>query len=362
MRACYVHVPFCNDICAYCDFVRCRYHKGLANKWLSRMQNDIEKTLCNAHLRTMYIGGGTPSALDINQLERLLQSLYPHIKQVEEYTIEANIESFDEAKIKLCTAYGVNRVSLGVQSLQPTILENINRHHTKEDILHCIHNIRKQGIENISIDLIYGLPKQSFAMWKEDLKEVVDTFFITHISLYALTIEEHSTFGRNKVKNIDPGVETDMYEYAIMYLEEHGFEQYEISSFKKKDYASKHNLAYWMYDDFYGIGNGASGKYGNYRYDNTRNLQTYIEKGASPNKILLSDEDQMFEMLMMSLRLKQGIDALLFQTRYGVDLFVHFKDAIEKNKKAGLLLQEGHYVKTTYKGMLLLNEVVMDFL
>lgn len=362
MNACYIHVPFCRDICAYCDFTRCRYHKGLADKWLSAIRKEIQEELCDSKLQTIYIGGGTPSALSILQLEELLKSLSSYCGHVKEYTMEANVESLDDDKIKLCRTYGINRISLGVQTLQPSLLQIIHRHHSKEDVANRIQAIHAGGIHNISIDLIYGLPEQTFAMWKADLQEVVETLDIQHISLYALTIEEHSEFGRKNMKNIDAGIEADMYEYAISFLSKHGFVHYEISNFAKKGYQSLHNMEYWRYDDFYGIGCGASGKRDHYRYDNTKNLQTYIEQGTSPEKIMLSKEDEMFEMIMMGLRTNLGLDVHEFQKRYDVDFMEHYRMVIDKHVKAGLLEVSDDCIKTTYQGMMLLNEILMDFL
>lgn len=362
MKACYVHVPFCKDICAYCDFTRCRYHAGLADKWVEAVCKEIADKLQGVQLETLYIGGGTPTALSNKQLERVLTALKPYAKNIIEYTIEANVESLDDDKIALCKSYGINRVSLGVQTLQDDLLKVIHRSHSKADILDALSRLHHQGLDNISIDLIYGLPGQSMEMWQSDLKEITETFPITHISLYALTIEEHSEFGRRKVENIDASLEADMYEYAVKLLEDRGFHHYEISNFALEGCESKHNLMYWKYEDFAGIGCGASGKQGAYRYDNTRNLQTYLEEGPSEERIYVNLEDRMFESLMMNLRTSYGVSLSHFKQVYGVDLLEHCKDEIEKNVKNGLLKVEGDCVHATYRGMMLLNDVLMDFL
>lgn len=362
MKACYVHVPFCKDICAYCDFTRCRYHKGLADKWLERILQDIKQKLSNSKLKTLYIGGGTPTALSYSQLETLLKSLEPYREGLEEYTIEANIESLGANTIELLREHGVNRVSLGVQTLQPALLKRIHRHHSKEDVLQCLDLLHAGGIDNISIDLIYGLPGQTLEMWKQDLQEIVETFSITHISLYALTIEEHSQFGREGVESIDSDVEADMYAYAIEILERYGFYQYEISNFSKIGFESKHNQMYWKYEDFYGIGCGASGKENHARYDNTRNLHTYITKGSSASITELNKEDEMFEMIMMSLRMKKGLNLSAFYERFHVDLELHYQKALQKNIEKGMLVIEDHHLRVTRQGMLLLHDVLVDFL
>lgn len=364
MKACYIHVPFCKEICAYCDFMRCRYHQGLAQKWLSAIQQEIEAKLsvCTDELTTLYIGGGTPSALAQEELKQLLVMLDPYRRKVIEYTVEANVESLDSEKIALLKAHGVNRISLGVQSLQPSLLRLIHRQHQKGDVLSCIQQLRQAGITNISIDLIYGLPTQTLAMWQSDLQEIVTHFPITHISLYALTIEEHSQFGRDGVENIDPDVEADMFEYAIAFLKAHGFTHYEISNFAKEGKASLHNQMYWHYEDFCGIGCGASGKANHVRYDNTLNLHTYLTQGPTPAFTPLTKADEMFEYIMMGLRLQKGIALSDFKQRFQVALPTQYACALAKNIASKRLVMEDGYVKATYAGMLMLHDVLEDFL
>ncbi|EHJ7843251.1 radical SAM family heme chaperone HemW [[Clostridium] innocuum] len=362
MKAVYVHVPFCRDICAYCDFTRCRYHAGLADQWLIAVEQELQKKLANVSVETAYIGGGTPSALNSRQLEMLLKLLSPYTAHVQEYTIEANVESLEDDKIELLKRYGVNRISLGVQTLQPTLLSIIGRRHTREEVGERIQQLHRYGVHNISIDLIYGLPQQTMQMWKEDLQDIIQHFQISHISLYALTIEEHSQFGRDGVQNIDADVEVDMDLYAVSYLEKHGFSQYEISNFAKPGAASVHNQMYWNYEDFCGIGCGASGKSGHVRYDNTRNLHTYLQKGSCPDIIELSRQDEMFEMLMMSLRMKQGMSLSRFRERFAADFETIYRAALQKNIARGMLLVKDGYVRTTGEGMLLLHDVLVDFL
>lgn len=361
-KSAYLHVPFCKDICAYCDFTRCRYHAGLAEKWLITMEKEIQSKLKEVTLDTFYIGGGTPSALTYEQLARLLAMLQPYTKDCIEFTMEANVDSLDMEKIKLCKANHVNRISLGVQSLQPELLKRMHRHHTKADVVKSINDIHQAGIHNISIDLIYGLPSQTMELWKADLQEIVENFDIQHISLYALTIEEHSEFGRQQVKNIDEDIEADMYEFAVTFLQQHGFEHYEISNFAKDRMYSKHNMAYWDYCDFIGLGMGASGKEGHQRYDNTRNMQTYFEKGASPDIILLNKTDEMFENIMMSLRTKKGLDLQLFENRYHTTLMQQYKQTLDPLLKRQLLVEKNGFLHATEKGMEILNEILLDFL
>lgn len=359
-RAMYVHVPFCKDICSYCDFTRCGYYAPLADKWLDRLQMELESKQIDP-LKTLYIGGGTPSALQTSQLTRLFQLLSPYTKKVEEYTIEVNADSLTDDKIKLCKAYGVNRVSMGAQTFQEKLLKIIARKTDFTMIQNRIQALHAAGITNISLDLMYGLPTQTLTMWEKDLSLAM-RLPISHISLYSLTIEPNSAFGRKNIQPCDLELESDMYETAIQRLSAGGFDQYEISNFAKAKKRSLHNQMYWHYEDFYGIGCGASGKEHHTRYENTRNLQTYLKEGSTPEVLTLSQADEMFEMMMMSLRLCEGICEQAFKERFHVSLWDVYGDIIEQKIKKGQLVHEDGFLHTTYQGMLLLNDILLDFL
>lgn len=357
----YLHVPFCQDICSYCDFTRCRYHPVVAEKWLGAIKKEITQKLHGVSLTTMYIGGGTPSCLQLDQLNSLLAMLYPFTQNVKEYTMEVNAESLSDDKLQCMKHYGVNRISMGVQTLQDTLLQQLHRHHNASLLKDTIARIHAHGIHAISCDLMYGLPQQTMKQWQQDL-QAITLWDIQHISLYALSIEEHSAFGRGGVQPMDVDAEADMYAYAISYLEKQGFLHYEISNFAKEQHRSLHNQAYWHYDDFIGIGCGASGKKNHIRYDNTRNLHTYIEQGACCSEIKLSKQDEMFEMLMMSLRLKEGLDLAVFYQRFQIDFTKQYANALQRQIDAGMLVHQQGRVYTTMKGMLLLHDVLVDFL
>lgn len=360
MKACYIHVPFCKEICAYCDFVRCRYQKQIADKWLHRILADIDAKL-SQNVESIYIGGGTPTALSDSQFSSLLQKIEPYTVNCTEYTIEANPDSLNDEKIALLEKSHVNRISLGVQTFQPLLQEIIARKHCYSEIEQLLARLHQHQISNISIDLMYGLPEQTMAMWKEDLRLAV-SLPISHISLYSLTIEEHSKFGREGIRNMDAQEEADMYEFAISYLKEHGFLHYEISNFAKAGKGSKHNLAYWNYDDFIGIGCGASGKEQHERYDNTKNIHTYIMQGACPTIISLQEDDEQFEMLMMSLRKSEGLDLIEFGRRFNIEFLKSYQQSVKKNIEKGFLIIKDNHLQTTYQGMLVLNDVLIDFM
>lgn len=359
-KAMYVHVPFCDHICAYCDFTRCGYYQPLAEQWLCAIKKELQEKSLEPCI-SMYIGGGTPSALSESQLKTLLEALAPYTEHVSEYTMEANAESLSTAKIALLVKYGVNRISMGAQSFQPHHLRRIERSADYSMIKQCIEELRSHHIKNISLDLMYGLPDQTMSEWEEDLHKAM-ALPITHLSLYALTIEENSRFGKANIKPCDSDVEADFYERAMKLLNANGFQQYEISNFARDHRVSRHNLAYWHYEDFYGIGCGASGKENHVRYDNTRNLHTYIQNGPSPEQIRLTPEEEMFEMMMMGLRLQEGVADTTFHKRFDCSYHDVFEDAIQKHIALGNLQEYDCRLSATEQGMMLLHEILVDFL
>ena len=358
-KALYLHVPFCSSICAYCDFSRVNYNESITDKWLTQITNEVNEISSNK-LDTLYIGGGTPTSLHYAQLEQLL-ILLSKFNVAKEYTIEINPETLDVKKAMLLSKYGVNRASIGVQSFNDELLKLMGRSHTADDISKCLQILNDLGITNISIDLMYGLPTQTLDMLKADLLYAV-TLPIEHVSIYSLTIEPNSKFGRTNVQQIDNELETSMYELAISILTSYGFEQYEISSFAKNKSYSKHNKMYWHYEDFYGVGLGASGKIGNIRYTNKYDFTAYFDGENSKEIVELSKEDMMFEYIMMGLRVNEGICIELFEKLFEVDFIIHYQKAIDSNVSKGLIVIENGMLKTTTDGMLLLHDVLVDFM
>lgn len=359
-KATYVHVPFCHHICAYCDFMRCGYYEPLVDRWLNAITQEI-KDKALSECETIYIGGGTPSSLTADQLRCLFEALKPYATKVKEYTIEVNADSLTKDKIILMKQYGINRISMGAQTFQTELLKKIERVADYAMIKDRIEELHEIGIHNISLDLMYGLPNQTMKQWKQDLIRA-QALPISHISLYALTIEEHSKFGREHVAPCEEELEADFYECAMKSLEEYGFEHYEISSFARNKQYALHNLAYWHYDDFYGIGCGASGKEKHMRYDNTRNLNEYIEVGPKPIQTELSKSDEMFEMMMMGLRIKEGVSKQRFYEQFACDPMEVFKEAITKHIQAKNLIENKTHIHTTKQGMMMLHNVLVDFL
>lgn len=362
MRHLYVHVPFCQEICAYCDFFRVKCHDGLIEKWLVGLEAELQQYQNHyPYIDTIYLGGGTPSSLSHRQLHRLLQLVQPFADQVTEYSFEANPESLSEDKMQLLVQYGINRISLGVQTLDDAILQRIHRQHTKADVLHVIEQLHRHGIHNITIDMMYGLPNQSMELWQHDIKEIT-SWPIHHVSMYSLTIEEHSEFGRENLPLIDNEIEGEMYEAGVAILEANGFHQYEVASFAKNGCVSKHNLGYWKVEDYLGVGCGAHGCLGNVRYENTENIHAYLQGDFMEKQEVISFKDRVFEMVMLGLRMKQGIDLKLFHSRFHVELTRIYPSQIKENIAKGMLEIEDGYLRTTQMGLQFLHSLLLDFM
>ncbi len=360
-KSLYLHVPFCKTICYYCDFCHTVYTKKNALEWLDALEKELLAKKINPSLDTIYIGGGTPSALDEDLLDKLLCLLDPYRSVVKEYTVEVNPETVTKEKVLILKRHGVNRISMGLQTSNDALLKLMNRHHTLDDVSNAMHLFHREGITNISLDLMYSLPNQTLDIFKKSIDDAL-SLMPKHISIYSLTIEENSVFGKKGYESLDEDTEADMYDYARTYLSKNGFEQYEISNFCLEGYESKHNLAYWNYLDFYGISCGASGKEQNIRYDNTSKLKEYLINPLKREVIELSKEDQMFEHVMMSLRLKKGINLNEFYARYSISLEELYKEALNENIKKGNLIIENGFLKCSEKGYPILNTILCDFL
>ena len=359
-KSIYIHIPFCHQICYYCDFCRVVYHEKQADEYLDTLISEINHVLdVDGEYETIYIGGGTPSSLSLKQLERLLMALQPYASTVQEYTIECNPEDITNLKTTLFVQYGINRVSLGVQTSSSPLLSSINRKHTFQTVIDGVRALKNSGIHNISLDIIYGLPNQTLEDWKQTLQDCTN-LEITHISLYSLTIEDNSVFGKRGVEKADDDREADMYEYAVEFLGDCDFKQYEVSNFKKENHESKHNLTYWRYDDFIGLGLNASGKQGHFRYTNTSNNNEYLSDMRSKTYFHLTLVEQMFEYSMMNLRKTEGLSLKEFNYEFGVSFLDYYHNEIGILKEKNLIEINEEKLQLKCKNLILLNEVIVE--
>ena len=354
-------MPFCRSICSYCDFTHQAYRENTADAWLKALAYEIGETDIPDDLKTCYIGGGTPTSLTNGQLETLLSLLDPFVKETEEYTIEINPETLDNDKAKILARHGINRASIGLETGNEALLKKLGRRHTCNDVRNTVRILKEHGIDNISLDLMYSLPDQTM----QDLQDTIDFALRLepkHLSLYPLTIEENTVFGRTGVKPLDEDMEADMYEYICNRLPKEGYAQYEISNFAKEGYESKHNLVYWHYEDFIGLSAGASGKVMHCRYDNAQSLKEYLEDPLMKEYIPLDKEDEMFETVMMGLRLVEGISLSDFEGRYACTFTEAFGDKADKLLEEGKLVIEDDMLRCNDQYYHLLNSVLCDLL
>ncbi len=357
----YIHVPFCASICYYCDFARRKYSRETASAWLDALAEELQAAVLPMDLETIYIGGGTPSSLDHDLFERLLDLIDPYCSKVREYTVECNPETVDFSKIQSLKQHGVNRISMGLQSAEPALLRRMNRQHSAADVKRLAAQFSACGISNISLDLMYGLPGQ-------DTKQLLDSVQFacslnpSHLSLYSLTVEPNSVFGKQGVQQIDPDLEADMYELICTELKQHGYEHYEISNFARDGRVSLHNVRVWEYNDFYGIGYGASGKDPQGRYDHADSLSAYLKDPLFRRYTPLSENEQLFETVMMGLRLRDGISDAVIQERFCRSLRDVYPDTIRELEAEGMLEFSHSRIRCTDRGWPILNSLLVRFM
>ena len=366
----YVHIPFCTQICYYCDFSKVFIKNQPVDSYLEHLLEefrsyDIQK------LRTLYIGGGTPTALSASQLEVLLDGLTKNLdlSVLEELTIEANPGDLDADKIAVLKQSPVNRVSLGVQTFDDKMLKKIGRSHLEKDIYENIDRLKLAGFDNISIDLIYALPGQTMAQVKDNVAKAI-SLDIPHMSLYSLILENHTVFmnrmRRGKLPLPKEELEAEMFEYIIAELERAGFEHYEISNFSKPDFESRHNLMYWDNAEYYGIGAGASGYVNGVRYKNHGPIRHYLNAVEAGNARIteehLSQREQMEEEMFLGLRKKSGVSMTRFEEKFGRSFEGLYGEIVRDLVQQGLMQIDGDRVRMTKRGLFLGDTVAERFI
>lgn len=355
----YIHIPFCASICPYCDFPKILYNKKYINNYLDSLEQEINNRYQNELVKTIFIGGGTPSALDKEELERLLKITTKFNKDKNiEFTIEANVENLTPEKIKLLSDYNVNRVSLGVQTFDEITLQTLNRHHNKESVFNTIISLKARGITNISIDLIYGTTPDL-----DKLKKDIDYFLsldIPHISCYSLIIEDNTLFKINNREYIDEEVEYEMYKYIEKTLTDNNYIHYEVSNYSKEGYFSIHNLNYWKNGSYYGFGLGAVSYLNNKRISNTRNLTKYLNHNYIDNIIYEDEETRISNTIILSLRTVKGLNLIEFKNTYNKDL-EDIYDIADLLKEKKLIIKD-NYLSISPKYFYISNEILLRFI
>lgn len=369
--ALYIHIPFCKQKCLYCDFTSFANVDGYINRYIKALNKEIIDRCKDYKIKSLFIGGGTPSYLDENSLERLMNTL-KRLKYTEvvEKSMECNPGTVDKSKLKIIKEGGINRLSFGLQTTNDSLLKKIGRIHTYEEFKNNYNLARELGFNNINIDMMFGLPDQSLEDYEESLKKVI-TLQPDHISAYSLIIEEGTPFYKlfqdNKLTMPNEEVERDMYVNTKKVLKDMGYHQYEISNYAKKNKECIHNKVYWELGDYIGIGLGASSYIDNKRYKNISKLEEYIiniDKNICifEEEYVNTKEDNIEEFMFMGLRMVKGIKEEEFQKRFNIRIDTIYEKVITDNIKKGLLQREQGRIYLTDKGIELSNYVMSDMI
>ena len=356
IKSIYIHIPFCNQICNYCAFSKMYYIEKWIQPYLKALKQEIESTYQQDIVDTIYIGGGTPTSLKPKELEQLLKITNIIQKSNHlEFTIECNIEDITKEKMNILKKYGVNRLSIGIQTFNRKHLKNLNRNY-QENYLEKV-KLAKKYFNNISIDLMYGLQNQTLEELKEDIQTILK-LDIPHISCYSLMIEPHTVFYNQKVKPVSEDIDYQMYQ-TINNMLKSKYIHYETSNYGKPNYFSNHNLNYWNNGYYYGFGLGASGYIKNYRYTNTKKINEYLEGKYIKEKEKITKKDNMIYEMILGLRKKEGVSLEQFKNKYGLKIEEAFDIQELLNQKK--LIKKNGYIYIPSKYSYIANEILVYF-
>lgn len=376
-RGVYIHIPFCHQICHYCDFNKFFFKNQPVDEYIEALGEEMRLTVSMnptafQQIETIFLGGGTPTALTAEQLTRLFELIHQYIpmQHVIEFTSEANPDELSEAKLEALISGGVNRLSLGVQSFDEQLLKKLGRTHTNDIVYKTIEKAKQAGFQNISIDLMYGLPEQTMEQWVDTLQKAF-ALNLPHYSAYSLLVEPKTIFymdyAKGKLQLPSEDLEADMYDVLMEQMEQHGLQQYEISNFAKSGFASIHNKIYWDNDEYAGFGAGAHGYLNGARYANHGPLKKYmavIAKGARPilNEHTVLDTERCEEQMFLGLRKIEGVSFAQFEHKFGQTMQTIYGNILNKLKQEGLLEIDEIGIRLTRKGRFIGNEIFKQFL
>ncbi|USD77868.1 radical SAM family heme chaperone HemW [Bacillus safensis] len=376
MKAAYIHIPFCEHICHYCDFNKFFIKTQPVDEYLAALEKEMQHTIeqkGEQELKTIFIGGGTPTSLTVSQLDQLMNSIHSVLrptKNLIEFAVEANPDELSLEKLHVLKAAGVNRLSFGVQTFEDDLLKKIGRVHQKKDVLTSFERARAVGFDNISLDLMFGLPHQE----KHHVMNSLETAFslgAEHYSVYSLIIEPKTVFynlmQKGKLHLPPQEREAEMYELVMDEMERHGLKQYEISNYAKPGFESQHNLTYWSNEDYFGFGAGAHGYVDGIRNVNAGPVKHYLElidQTGFPYKEThqVTKAEQIEEEMFLGLRKIEGVKSADFQAKYGAAPEALFSTVLEDLEEKGLIVKDDMGIRLTRKGKLLGNEVFQAFL
>ena len=370
----YIHIPFCVKKCSYCDFIS---FEGCDDSLQSAYAKELIKEIKNYgslydnrfEIDTIFFGGGTPSLLEENLISEILESIHNsfHVDEHAEITLEANPGTLTAGKLKTYLTAGVNRLSIGVQSLNDVMLKQLGRIHNTKEFLENYDLAREAGFKNINIDLMFAIPGHDLMIWANTLKSAI-RLAPEHISFYSLQIEENTGFydmlKKGEIQQVPDIVDRDMYHLAIELLKEPGYQHYEISNAAKKGSECRHNLKYWSMENYLGLGLGAHSFIDGLRFSMTENLETYLSGEKVKWQHMNSLSDNISEYIFTGMRKTEGIDLLDFRKRFGKDIFEFYpqqKLAIAQYVRDDLIELKDDFMKFTISGFDISNRILSEF-
>ncbi len=374
----YIHIPFCVQKCKYCDFLSAPADVAAQDVYMEALCQEIaDRSLeyGDCEITSIFVGGGTPTAVKPKWIVRILELLYANYKVSEtaEISMEVNPGTVTAESLKEYKAAGINRLSIGLQSANDKELKKIGRIHDYKVFENCYGMVREAGFENVNVDLMSALPEQTLESFRESLERVVQlTPAPEHISVYSLILEEgtplYVEYEKEGLNLPDEDTERFMYEFTEAFLKQYGYARYEISNYAKEGYECRHNIGYWEREDYLGFGIGAASKVGNRRFSNTPDIKEYQLNPCKSHINIqeLSKSDEMEETMFLGLRLIKGVSSAYFENTFGVSMEKVYGEVIQKHLENGLLIweEEGEdkFLRLTQRGLDVSNYVMSDFL
>lgn len=363
----YVHIPFCLRKCLFCSFVISVGKEHRINDYLDALEMELSFH-DGQKVSTVYVGGGTPTQMNAQQLKRLFVMMrkYCSWKDNAEFTVEANPEGLTEEKLSVLKEYGVNRLSIGVQSLNDRFLKYLGRAHNREDVFNSLDKVRQFNFDNVNLDLMFAYPDQTFSDLRRDVDEIA-FLGAQHLSLYELTIDKNSQFYAKGVELDDAQKRADMYQFICERLQRYGFAQYEVSNFSQEGYQSQHNRHYWMGDEYIGVGVGAHGYLDGERYWNVERLADYCQRAVKgvpfyKGREQLTNKQKLSELLLFGLRMNEGVSIRRIEMKAGCSLSKHQQKQLSFLSKEGFLENSEKNIAATSKGRLVLDDLAVKLI
>lgn len=370
----YLHIPFCVRKCIYCDFLSFASDESMREQYVDAVCKEINSYKIfgkEYQIKTIFVGGGTPSLLSEREIEKIFAALITtfDLTKVEEVTIEANPGTLTREKLNCYKKIGINRLSMGLQSTEERELSMLNRIHTYRQFLEGYEEARRQGFENINIDLMMGLPNQTKESYLKGLEKIM-ALCPEHISSYSLIVEEETPlYNREDLLELlpDEDTEREMYDLTGQNLEKNGYYRYEISNYAKQGFECKHNIVYWRQKEYLGIGLGASSYFQGARFKNEEDFSSYLKMPYIPIEkrtqyTILNVEDKMEEFMYLGLRMTEGVSKALFEDTFQRKIEDVYGNVLKKYEKMGLLREKGDLIYFTKKGLDVSNQVLWEFL